>query len=138
MEGLHIELDHPSLQLELELLELRIRAVLDQEGALVKYLGVILTEKRRVRTLNAQYRGGDYDTDVLSFPLGDEEEIDGEIYINLDYAHERCEEFGATFEEEVHRYAIHGLLHLLEYNDKNESGRQQMRCLENRYLAISV
>lgn len=61
--------------------------------------------------------------------------VEGEVYVDLDTAAERHQEFDASFEEEVHRYVVHGVLHLCGYDDATESGAAEMRRRENRYLA---
>ena len=134
MDGLCIAHEHASLRIGEASLCALIRHVLAREARALTYLGVILTDSAAIRALNRQYRGGDYDTDVLSFPLGEAGAIDGEVYVSLDYAAGHCAEFGATFEEEVRRYVIHGLLHLMGYDDADTAGRQRMRRLEDRYL----
>ena len=116
----------------------------------IDHLGVVLTGGKQVRDLNRRYKGVDYDTDVLAFSLrgeagdafalarseGDGTGIDGEIYVNLDFAREHCAEFDASFEEEALRYVIHGLLHLLGYDDADDAGRTRMRTREDAVLRL--
>ncbi len=135
MDNLCIAQEHASLRIGEAALIALVRHALAQESREVDYLGIILADSALVRALNKRYRGGDYDTDVLSFPLGEGEAIDGEVYVSLDFAAARCAEFGASFEEEAHRYVLHGLLHLMGYDDADEAGRKTMRSLENRYLS---
>lgn len=83
------------------------------------------------------YLNHDYNTDVIAFqysPSNESRRLDGEIYVDLDMAMERCEEFGVTFEEEVFRYAIHGALHLMNYSDKTPEQRAIMKQKESTYL----
>jgi len=116
-----------------------LRALLAQaaraEDAEVRRLTVVLAGRARVRRLNREHLGHDYPTDVLAFPFTEEDGlVDGEIYVDLDTAAERCAEFDATPEAEARRYALHGLLHLIGYRDKTEAGQKNMRALEDRYL----
>ncbi|MDX1545847.1 MAG: rRNA maturation RNase YbeY [Rhodothermales bacterium] len=130
-----IEQIHPSHQLDEALLERLVDAVVDGEGATLRYLGLILADHATVLDLNRAYLEHDYLTDVLSFPLDDAPGIlDGEVYVDLDTAAERHAEFGATFEQEACRYVVHGLLHLLGHDDATPAGRRRMRALEDRYL----
>lgn len=139
-EALSIEHDHPSRTVDEENLEALIRHVLAKEEASLIHLSVVLSDHETVRTLNRTYLDHDYNTDVLSFSLREEpnEEtplaVEGEVYVDLDTAAEQHEEFGATFEEEVHRYVVHGVLHLLGYDDATSSAQQTMREREDRYL----
>jgi rRNA maturation RNase YbeY len=139
MSGLLVEYAHPSRRVDEAALERLLRQVLAAEGRTVRYLGVVLADHETVLDLNRTYLEHDHVTDVLSFPLGEDAggEVDGEVYVDLDTAAERHAEFGATFEEEVHRYAVHGLLHLLGYDDATSEGRQAMHALEDRYLGAA-
>lgn len=78
----------------------------------------------------------DYPTDVLAFPLGDAETIEGEVYVDLDTARARHEEFSCSFESEVARYVIHGVLHLLGYDDKTSESSITMKKIEEKYVSL--
>ena len=114
-----------------------MQCVLAAEGRTVDYLGIILADHDTVLGLNRTYLAHDYLTDVLSFPLGDADAdaIDGEVYVDLDTAAEQHAAFSVSFEEEARRYVVHGLLHLIGYDDATDAGRQAMRRLEDQYLA---
>lgn len=143
-ESLSIEQDHPSLQLDDAVLRQVIRHVLSAEEASLVHLSVVLTGHETVRHLNRSYLDHDYDTDVLSFSLRDEpptdapeteeEGVEGEVYVDLDTAAERHEEFDTSFEREAYRYVIHGVLHLVGYDDATASGQEAMRQKEDQYL----
>ena len=88
-----------------------------------------------VRQLHRDYLNHDSETDVLSFNLTEPAEpLEGEVYIDVETANERCREFDASLEEELARYAVHGVLHLLGMNDATEAERDEMRRVENEYL----
>lgn len=137
-DGLQIELEHPTRTLDLALLAEVIERAVQGEGFTVSYLGVVLTHGEAVHELNRTYLDHDYPTDVVSFPLDEDAVaagvVDGEVYVDLDTAAERAAEFDATFEEEAMRYALHGLLHLMGYDDASEEDRQAMRQREDLYL----
>lgn len=123
------------------MLEALIWNVLTGEGAEPVYIGVILTDHETVLDLNRTYLQHDYLTDVLSFDLSESEDahaIEGEVYVDLDTALERHEEFGVSFEEEVRRYVIHGVLHLLGYDDATPEEKAAMHALEDKYLGFTV
>lgn len=135
LESLHIEYACHPLHLHKSTVERLVRGVLQDEGWKLGYLGIILAGHSIVRSLNRTYRGGDYETDVLSFPLEEKEGIvDGEIYVDMEMALKQHTRFAATFEMEACRYIVHGLLHLLGYNDTDMRGKQKMRELEDQYL----
>lgn len=135
---LSFEVIHPHCGVDTDALRALIIYALQAEEAQVRQLTVILAGRELVLRLNRQHLGHDYPTDVLAFPFSEEEgAVEGEIYVDLDTAAERCDEFGATPAEEARRYVLHGLLHLLGYRDKTEAGRRTMRTLEDRYLAAA-
>ena len=136
--AIEVAVAHPDRSLDGDVLRRRIEQVIAGEEASLRSCSVVLADHELVLRLNREHLEHDYHTDVLSFPLNDPEEekvVDGEIYVDLDTAAERHEEFGVSFEEEVQRYVIHGLLHLLGYEDASEAERATMRQLEDRYLS---
>ena len=136
-EFITIANDHPSLSVDQEALAALLEHVATEEARSIVDLTVVLTGHDAVLALNRQYLEHDYITDVLSFDLSDDASrafIDGEIYIDLDTARERHEEFEVSFEAEVFRYAVHGLLHLVGYEDQTPDEKERMRTLEDRYL----
>lgn len=143
-ESLSIEQPHPSRDLDEDVLRETIHQVLSDEEATLVHLSVVLAGHETVRRLNQSYLDHDYNTDVLSFSLRDgpapdlpeapENAVEGEVYVDLDTAAERHEEFDTSFEREAYRYLIHGLLHLVGYDDATSTGQETMRQKENQYL----
>lgn len=84
--------------------------------------------------LNASYLNHNYDTDVLTFDLSDEQSAGGEVYINADVAVSNAQSFKQPAEMEFYRLILHGVLHLCGQNDKTETEQQEMRAKEDRYL----
>ncbi|MGQ9879723.1 MAG: rRNA maturation RNase YbeY [Armatimonadota bacterium] len=117
-----------------------ISLLLRQEGWDRGAVSIVLTDDEQVRLLNRTYRGKDEPTDVLSFSLretsSDETAIDlaqlgeepphGEVYISVPTAQRQAERVGRTLEEEVAFLAVHGVLHLLGYEDETQEGYEQM------------
>lgn len=92
-----------------------------------------------VRRLNRKYLGHDYDTDVLSFEIDRTADgLEGEVYVDVETAAERCSEFGSQEREEIERYTIHGLLHLAGYDDDTAENKDRMHVLENLYLKANL
>lgn len=100
----------------------------------------MFTDDEEIRSLNRTYRGKDEPTDVLSFSLREastqetlvdlsslEEELPlGEVYISIPTALRQAQAGGRTLEEEVAFLAVHGVLHLLGYEDETQEGYEQM------------
>lgn len=114
--------------------------VAEGEGVMWAEVNIILGDHVLVRDLNREWLDHDWDTDVVSFPLNEEDAdqdgIEGEVYVDLDTAQEVAPEHSATFEHEALRYVIHGLLHLVGHDDATDEKRAAMRALEDRYLAV--
>ncbi len=111
--------------------------VLEAERATWAEIGIVLTRHDRLRTLNRDFLNHDFNTDVLSFMVEESDAgIEGEVYVDLETAVERHDEFGSTIEEEIERYVVHGLLHLVGYTDDTPEKKKEMNELESRYLAM--
>lgn len=100
-------------------------------------LEVVLTNDEEIHKLNAEYRGKDRPTDVLSFSWAEAEEkfpgepeLLGEIIISLDTAKRQAEEYGHSYEREMAFLAIHGLLHLVGYD--HELGQEEEERMKIR------
>ena len=94
---------------------------------------IAFVRDRRMRELNAAYRGKDRTTDVLSFPAGAdpvEPRYLGDVVISTDTALRQAEQAGHSFEREVSELVIHGILHLCGYDHEADNG--EMNRLERR------
>jgi len=83
------------------------------------HVNVILVSEDEIKELNQQFRGQDLPTDVLTFPLM-EEDVYGEIYVCPLIVEENAREFNNTFEKELLEVVIHGILHLAGYDHEFE------------------
>lgn len=110
-------------------------AVFEGEGHSLQALSVVFADHETVLALNREWLGHDWHTDVISFLL-EEDPIEGEIYVDVDTALERHDEFNTTLRTELERYVIHGMLHLCGHDDASQEQRNAMRALEDRYLDI--
>jgi len=131
-----IEQDHPDLRLDERILQTLVHRIVDAEARSLGTVSIVLTDHDTVLALNREHLGHDYLTDVLSFDLSEApDRVDGEVYVDLDTAAERHEEFDTSFEEEARRYVAHGVLHLVGYDDRDADEQAVMRRLEDRFLA---
>ncbi len=130
---------NPNRTIDEEKIRAAVVRVVEGEGFALRELSIVLADYATVHELNREWLGHDYETDVVSFPLDEaalaDRRIDGEIYVDLDTAAERAPDFSASFEDEVLKYVLHGLLHLMGHDDATEEQRAAMRVLEDRYLA---
>lgn len=102
-------------------------------------LGFIFMTDRQIRRLNRRYKKHDRPTDVLSFALaedpGSRGRLIGEVYVSVERAIVQSKRFGASADEELLRYVIHGILHLVGYDDRTRRERDRMSRKEDRILA---
>ncbi|MBD5383954.1 MAG: rRNA maturation RNase YbeY [Ruminococcaceae bacterium] len=107
-------------------------------------VSVTLVDNARIREMNAEFREIDRETDVLSFPLGDESgfEVDpdtdaillGDIVISLEKANAQAEEYGHSFKREVAFLITHSLFHLLGYDHMTEDEEKEMFAKQEKVL----
>jgi len=91
----------------------------------------------KLLNINKEHLAHDYYTDIITFNLSDQPAvIRAEIYISLDRVGENAFMFGQTFEDELHRVLIHGILHLVGYQDNTEEERLIMRVKEDECLSL--
>ena len=93
-------------------------------------LEFIFLSNRQIRPINKKFKGPDRATDVLSFDLGGV----GAIFISIDKALTNSKIFKTTFEEEFILYVIHGILHLMGYDDENRKDRVKMEAKQSKIL----
>jgi len=127
--------DHPTIAVSEEKTKEVVDLVLSNMGYSPRYneVHVFYTTDDRIRELNRRYRGKDKPTDVLSFEMGTRvksKKILGEVIISLDTVATQAEEMGIPFEEEVFRMLIHGILHLMGYDDETEEEYQKMMKIQ--------
>lgn len=84
--------------------------------------------------INKEFLNHDTLTDVITFDYSALKEVSGEIFISTDRVRENASEFQQSFEVEIRRVMIHGLLHLCGYNDKTTKEKSLMSDRENFYL----
>ncbi len=119
-----------------ELQELALQ-ILTAEKAPAKILSLIFTGDELVRQLNTDFRKKAKTTDVLSFPMEDEEYL-GEVYISVEQVIRQAPRFDNTTENELCRMVTHGILHVLGYDHIKPSDRKVMRAKEELYLNRTI
>ncbi len=112
-------------------------------------VGIVVTTDEEVLNLNRQYLGHDYHTDVLSFSMGEGEDADGDggfvtpaerapylgdVAISYDRAAEQAPDYNHPAEAEVATLLVHGLLHLLGYDDTEDDQRSKMHARQEELI----
>lgn len=99
-------------------------------------ISIIFCSDEYLLKINQSYLNHDYFTDIITFNYNKNLIISGDIYISADIVRLNAVEFNVSEKEEFLRVIIHGILHLLGFNDQNESEIQEMRNKENEALEI--
>ncbi|OGW83493.1 MAG: rRNA maturation RNase YbeY [Omnitrophica bacterium RIFCSPHIGHO2_02_FULL_51_18] len=98
-------------------------------------VSVLLTDDREIRKINKRFLNHNYATDVIAFGL-DEEPLLGDIVVSVERARAVAKELGIPFKEELARYLVHGMLHLLGYEDKPKKKYDRMHKRQEKILDV--
>lgn len=112
-----------------------IESSVKKEGFETDKINYIFCNDDYLLQINIQYLQHDYYTDVIGFQYSDGKKLSGDIYISIDRVSENAIENSVSFDQELARVMIHGILHFMNYKDKTESDAAEMRKTEDRYLA---
>ena len=111
--------------------------VLSLENFHFAQISIILSNKEFVSKLKKQYFNVDVYTDVIAFNLeNDGDSIEGEIYISIDDVLDNSKIYSISFNTEFKRVLIHGILHLIGYNDDTNEQKENMKILEDKYILL--
>lgn len=113
-----------------------IKKVAATYGRKVGEIGYMFVNDEKILEVNNEYLCHDYYTDVITFDYCEGNILNGDIVISLDTVRTNAEKFGKTYEEELYRVIIHGILHLCGINDKGPGEREIMEENENKALAL--
>jgi len=114
-----------------------IVSVVEDCGKALYCINYILCTDEQLHKINLDHLHHDTYTDIITFDYSDKEDLlESDIYISLDRVKENSVEHGKTFNEELHRVMIHGILHLVGYNDKTAKEKEKMREKENTCLSL--
>lgn len=106
------------------------------EGKRVGDISFIFCSDNYLLEVNKTYLDHDYFTDIITFDYVEGSLINGDIFISIDRVRENSIEFKTTFDDELNRILIHGVLHLLGYKDKNKKDKLLMTEKEDIYLKL--
>ena len=113
-----------------------IKAVAATHNRKVGEIGYMFVNDEKILEVNNEYLGHDYYTDVITFDYCEGNILNGDIVISLDTVRTNAEKFGKTYEDELFRVIIHGVLHLCGINDKGPGEREIMEENENKALVL--
>ena len=112
-----------------------IKLVAASQGRKAGHINYIFCDDERILEVNNYYLQHDYFTDIITFDYSSGKTISGDIYISIDTVKSNAEGLKISFEEELHRVIIHGILHLCGQDDKTTESQAEMTRKENEALA---
>ncbi len=113
-----------------------IKTVAASYGKRLGEIAYIFCSDEKILEVNRQYLQHDYYTDIITFDYCEGDRLSGDLFISLDTIRTNAEQFGASYEDELHRVIIHGILHLCGINDKGPGEREVMEAAENKALGM--
>lgn len=114
-----------------------IKNIIENEGKKLGEISYIFCSDGYLLEINQKYLEHDTYTDIITFDYTENSGIiSGDIFVSVDRVGENAREFGVTFDEEMRRVLIHGVLHLLGYPDKKPNEEKKMRQKENEALLL--
>lgn len=113
-----------------------IKRVIGLEGKSVGDISFIFCSDNYLLDVNRKYLQHDYFTDIITFDYVENSRISGDIFISVDRVKDNSVQFNTSFDDELHRILIHGVLHLLGYKDKKKEDKKLMTEKEDFYLKV--
>ena len=129
-----------------KIIEKTLKTCYEEENMMQKnlYTNIVLTTPQEIRKINKQCRNIDKETDVLSFPMFEKEELRninieirdvlGDIVISIEKVRQQAIEYGHSFERELAYMVVHGFYHIMGYDHMKENDKIEMRKKEEMVL----
>lgn len=113
-----------------------LKLVAESEIKRIGDVNVIFCSDNYILDVNIKYLQHDYFTDIITFDYCEKSILSGDLFISIDSVRENANFYGTEFKEELNRVIVHGLLHLIGYDDHSPEDIATMRRKENYYLGI--
>ena len=110
--------------------------VAESEIKRVGDISIIFCSDNYILDVNVKYLQHDYFTDIITFDYCEGQKLSGDLFISIDSVRENARYYGSEFEDELNRVIVHGLLHLIGYDDHTEEDQKIMRSKEDYYLEL--
>ena len=113
-----------------------LKLVAESEIRRIGDISIIFCSDNYILDVNQQYLQHDYFTDIITFDYCEGDRLSGDLFISVDSVRENAVEYGTEFEDELNRVIVHGILHLIGYDDHRDDDIAEMRSKENYYLSL--
>ena len=111
-----------------------INECIELEGKEAGEITYIFCSDPYILEINKEHLQHDYFTDIITFDYCFDDIINGDMFISIDTVRDNAVRFNQSFEQELYRVVIHGILHLIGYNDSNDEEQRIMSLKEDFYL----
>ncbi len=113
-----------------------LKMVAESEIKRIGDISIIFCSDNYILDVNVKYLQHDYFTDIITFDYCEGNKLSGDLFISVDSVRENALFYGAEFEDELNRVIVHGLLHLIGYDDHTGEDQKVMRSKEDYYLEL--
>ncbi len=113
-----------------------IKIITEKEKHRLGSINYIFCTDDELLEINIRHLNHNTLTDIITFDYTEDKTINSDIFISIDRIAENAQKFKVSFEEELHRVMIHGILHLCGYKDKSKADAELMRKKENTSLKL--
>ena len=113
-----------------------LKFVAESEIRKIGDINIIFCSDNYILDVNMRYLQHDYFTDIITFDYCEKNILCGDLFISIDSVRENAVYYGTDFNDELNRVMVHGILHLIGYDDHSEVEISQMRAKENYYLEL--
>ena len=113
-----------------------LKMVAESEIKRLGDISIIFCSDSYILDVNIKYLQHDYFTDIITFDYCEGNKLSGDLFISVDSVRENAAFYGTEFSDELNRVIVHGLLHLIGYDDHTDEEKKIMREKENYYLEM--
>lgn len=113
-----------------------LKLVAESEIRRIGDINIIFCSDNYILDVNMKYLGHDYFTDIITFDYCEKDKLNGDLFISIDSVRENALHYGTEFETELNRVMVHGILHLIGYDDHSKKDIKIMREKEDYYISL--
>ena len=113
-----------------------LKLVAESEIRRIGDISIIFCSDNYILDVNQKYLNHDYFTDIITFDYCEGDKLSGDLFISVDSVMENSVEYGTEFKDELNRVIVHGILHLIGYDDHNKKDIEVLRKKETYYLSL--
>lgn len=113
-----------------------LKFVSESEVRKIDDVNIIFCSDNYILDVNMKYLQHDYFTDIITFDYCEGNTLSGDLFISIDSVRDNADFYGTEFSDELNRVIVHGILHLIGYDDHSDSEQKLMRSKEDYYLSM--